>query len=302
MSTNPTQAQIAAEAQALSQQYGIPASVIMSVIQSESSYRQFDSSGNPLYNVPALPATSSSGAVGLMQVKENSVPPPLTYDQVSNDWHANMQAGASILSKDIQNANPGQTPGQDGWSAAQIAAGLPAYGGFGKNDPSTYVNKIMTNANMSGYPQVGPPSSSANGPLLPGVSGAAVEALPVIGRPITDTADPNASYDEKTGNLTFNADDLKDPAGRDAQFVQALQAAGIISTDWKPGWVDDGTGTGQGRSTLTYNHHVTNVTSNNPHVTTLQVAPVSTSHPKNELVIPRADKWGAHLLPQSIDF
>lgn len=114
-------------------------------------------------------------------------------------------------------------------------------------------------------------------------------------------ADPNASYDEKTGNLTFNADDLKDPAGRDAQFVQALQAAGVISTDWKPGWDDDGTGTGHGKSTITYNHHVTNVTSNNPHVTTLQVAPVSTSHPKNELVIPRADKWGAHLLPQSID-
>jgi hypothetical protein len=195
MSTNPTQAQIAAEAAALSAQYGIPASVIMSVIQSESNYNQFDSSGNPLLNVPVAPATSTSGAVGLMQVMQNSVSPPLTYDQVSNDWQANMQAGASILSKDIQNANPGQTPGQDGWSAAQTAAGLPAYGGFVKNDPSAYVNKIMTNAGMPGYPQVGPPSSStANGPLLPGVSGAAVEALPVTGQPITDTADLYPSY------------------------------------------------------------------------------------------------------------
>jgi hypothetical protein len=192
-STNPTQAQIATVAQALSQQYGIPVNLIMATVSYESNNQQYKD---------GVTNTNPSGAAGLMQIMPDSSVPGLTSADWNTNWQANMQAGVYLMNSHIQNppgGNGGVTPTPP-YSVNQLANGMVGYEGKGGLQSQVNAQQVMTlagygpNVVSSGYGAA--PTQTYDSFQTAGITnpGTVLTTQPVTGQPITDTADLYPPY------------------------------------------------------------------------------------------------------------
>lgn len=95
--SNPTKSEINSELKALAKKYDIPEKSLQTLIQQESSYKQFDSNGAPL--LPPF-SSGSSSAVGLGQITARTAgydKNSFDYQKLAQDWKYNLDSAVNIF-------------------------------------------------------------------------------------------------------------------------------------------------------------------------------------------------------------
>nr|WP_239565138.1 Ig-like domain-containing protein [Brevibacillus fulvus] len=136
-SKNPPLAEIEAELEEVAEEYGIPAVIFKAVAWQESSWRQFDSNGNPLI--------SYDGGIGMMQLTNQT-----RFDQqrLKYDLRYNLEAGAQVLLEKRAYTESGLLPRIGKMDKDEMESwyfALWAYNGWSQyNNPHNIPNKFRT--------------------------------------------------------------------------------------------------------------------------------------------------------------
>lgn len=97
---NPSSAIIAQKLEAVARQKNIPSVILKAIAFKESSWRQWDSQGNPVLS------SGSHPAIGIMQVATYSDTDTITIDKLKTDIDFNMSTGADLLNEKFTKIAP----------------------------------------------------------------------------------------------------------------------------------------------------------------------------------------------------